>query len=235
MSHPCMWRPRVLDQNFWCCCCCCCLPLVGASCWCLLLLLLLLLFVCCVCGGCSRFLGLSPGPPSAGPPFSAQNFALFFLSPAGNFILSCLSGGSMTPTETRILGGPWPCKAATIPREDPPEREERMKFPAGERKKSAKFWAPPPFGPPPFGPHPSAPTPSGPHPFGPPLFHPFGPTPSGPHPWPTPKTKNWPNAVWPKSVNKNCQIRPNKVGQMRPVNFGQMWYWPNSVWPIAAK
>ena len=45
----------------------------------------------------------------------------------------------------------------------PPEREERMKFPAGARKKSAKFWAPhpsgpnlvPPFGPPPFGPHPS--------------------------------------------------------------------------------
>ena len=28
-----------------------------------------------------------------------------------------------------------------IQREDPPEREERKKFPAGERKKSAKFWA----------------------------------------------------------------------------------------------
>ena len=42
-----------------------------------------------------------------------------------------------------------------IPRKDPKrEREERMKFPAGERKKSAKFLAPPPFGPPPFGPSP---------------------------------------------------------------------------------
>ena len=36
-----------------------------------------------------------PDPPSAGPSFrrTAQNFALFFLSPAGNFILSSLSGG----------------------------------------------------------------------------------------------------------------------------------------------
>ena len=69
-----------------------------------------------------------------------------------------------------------------------PEREERMKFPAGERKKSAKFWAPPPFGPPPFGPPPfvphffwvRAPTPPGPHSSGPrPLL---GPTPPGTHP-----------------------------------------------------
>ena len=43
-----------------------------------------MLCVCVVCVWwvCSRFLGLSPGPPSAGPPFpwTAQNFALFFLS-----------------------------------------------------------------------------------------------------------------------------------------------------------
>ena len=42
-----------------------------------------------------------PGPPFAGPPFAgppfpwtAQNFALFFLSRAGNFFLSSLSGSS---------------------------------------------------------------------------------------------------------------------------------------------
>ena len=36
----------------------------------------------------------------------------------------------------------------------PPEREERMKFPVGERKKSAKFWALHPSGPHPSGPPP---------------------------------------------------------------------------------
>ena len=109
-----------------------------------------------------------------------------------------------------------------------PEREERMKFPAGERKKSAKFLAPHPSGPQPFVPHffwVRAPTPPGPHPSGPPPLraltppgpHPSGPpplpqplrapTPPGAHPFehpqrtphPTPK-KNWPNAVWPNSA-----------------------------------
>ena len=82
------------------------------------------------------------------------------------------------------------------------------------------------FGPPP-GPHPSgpsrAPTPPGPHPSGPPPLraptppgpHPFGPPPlRGPHPFGPPplrapfpsgpfQKQNWPNAVWPNSVNKN--------------------------------
>ena len=61
---------------------------VGA-CWCLLVLVG---GVCCVCVvGVSRFLGLSPGPPSAGPPISwtTQNFALFFsLPPEIAFFLS---------------------------------------------------------------------------------------------------------------------------------------------------
>ena len=107
---------------------------------------------------------------------------------------------------------------------------------------------PPPFGPPPFGPPLSPgsgpPPPSAPHPSGPPPLreptpsgtpplrepHPFGnPIPAGPHDFrPPPKTKNWPNAVWPNSVNKKCQIPPNKAGQMRPDNFGQMWCWPNA-------
>ena len=57
---------------------------VGA-CWCLLVLLL------CVWWVCSRFLGLSPRTSLCR---TAQNFALFFLSPAENFILSSLSEGS---------------------------------------------------------------------------------------------------------------------------------------------
>ena len=73
----------------------------------------------CVCGvygvfkifgGClqdfwwvsSRFLGLSAGPPpprerplpGTAPPLDRPKFRSFFLSPAGNFILSSLSGGS---------------------------------------------------------------------------------------------------------------------------------------------
>ena len=100
--------------NFLCCCCCCswlvlvvpgccCLLLFVGACWCLLVPVAacwwcLLVVVVCVCMWwvCSRFLGLSPRPPSAGPPFpwTAQNFALFFFSPAGNFFLSSLSGRS---------------------------------------------------------------------------------------------------------------------------------------------
>ena len=85
-----------------CCCCswllllflvvaCCCLLVCVGACWCLLVVLV---GGCCLCVWwvCSRFLGLSPGPPSAGPPFwTAQNFALFFLSPATIFILFSLS------------------------------------------------------------------------------------------------------------------------------------------------
>ena len=62
-----------------CCCCCCCLLFLVVARWCLLVPVVF------------KILGLSPGPPSAGPP---QNFALFFLSPAGNFFLSSLSRGS---------------------------------------------------------------------------------------------------------------------------------------------
>ena len=54
----------------------------------------------------------------------------------------------------------------------PPEREERVKFPTGDGKKSAKFWAPPP--PTLRSPH-SRPPPFEPSPFGPPQ-------PSNPHP-----------------------------------------------------
>ena len=63
-----------------------------------------------------------------------------------------------------------------------------MKFPAGE-KKSAKFWAPPPFGAPP------------PTPLGPPLL--WAPTPSGPHPF---------GPLAPSKIKKIGQMRP----QIRP-------------------
>ena len=106
----------------------------------------------------------------------------------------------------------------------PPEREERMKFPAGEKKKKREI----------LGPHPSAP-----HPSGPPTLR--APNPSGPHPSGPPTlrapTKNKIGQIrfgqiWSTKIG---QIRPNMDGQMRPVNFGQMWYWTNSVWPNTAK
>ena len=72
--------------------------------------------------------------------------------------------------------------ATKIPREDP-QREERMKFPAGEKKKREILGPPsfraPPFlgsGPPLRAPNPSGPTFSG---FGPPTLR--APTPSSPH------------------------------------------------------
>ena len=70
-------------------------------------------FVVCVVCVCSKLLvgvfkifGPLPRPLSlAGPPFpwTAQNFAFFSLSPAGNFILSSLSGG-----EGGLLVELWP-------------------------------------------------------------------------------------------------------------------------------
>ena len=103
------------------------------------------------------------------------------------------------------------------------KREERMKFPAGEKKR-AKFRAPPPFRPHPFGPLPlRAPTTR-------PAHHP------PPNPPTTTRTKeNGQMRSGQIRSNKIGQIRPNKVGQMRPVNFGQMWYCPNSDWANVAK
>ena len=55
-------------------CWCLLVPVGGACWWCLLV--------------CSRFSSLSPGPPPDGPPFpwTAQNFALFFLSSRRKFL-----------------------------------------------------------------------------------------------------------------------------------------------------
>ena len=63
-----------------------------------------------------------------------------------------------------------PCTFQTPPKfhERTPKREERKKIVAGERKKSAKFWAPHPS-----GPHPSGPTLRG------PIFSRFGLPPFG--------------------------------------------------------
>ena len=43
--------------------------------------------------------------------------------------------------QTRTFEGPGASNTTKIQREDPPERKRRMKFPVGERKKRAKFWA----------------------------------------------------------------------------------------------
>ena len=51
--------------------------------------------LCVVCGGCSRFLGLSPGPPSAGPP----KILLFFLSLHSFFSLLWSSRGILVVFE----------------------------------------------------------------------------------------------------------------------------------------
>ena len=92
----------------------------------------------------------------------------------------------MTPTETRILGGPWPCNSTRRP----PQKRRKNETSGRREKKKREIMGPPPFKPPPFGPTPLwAPTFSG-----------FGPPPLRPPPL---RAKNWPNAVWPNSVNKN--------------------------------
>ena len=55
--------------------------------------------------------------------------------------------------QTHTFQRPGASNTTKIPREDPPEREERVKFPAEEKKKSAKFWASHPSGPPPLRAH----------------------------------------------------------------------------------
>ena len=69
----------------------------------------------------------------------------------------------------------------------PREKEERMKFPEGERKKRAKFWAP---------------HPSGPQPFGPQLGHPVG--------WRLKRgeTALQPRKCSPQHVEANCSSLP---------------------------
>ena len=72
-----------------------CVVPVGA-CWCLLVLCVLC--VLCVCGVCVQdFWASPPDPPSAGPPFpwTAQNFALFFLSPSPKISFFLLSLGGL--------------------------------------------------------------------------------------------------------------------------------------------
>ena len=115
--------------------------------------------------------------------------------------------------------------------ETPKREKKERKMWRGERKKSAKFWAP----------HPSGPHTSGPHPFGAPLLGPppfrpppVGPPPSGPQllvptlPGPHQNKKLAKMRSGQIQSTKIGQIRPNKDGQMRPGNFGQMWVWPNA-------
>ena len=126
---------------------------------------------------------------------TAQNFALFFLSPAGNFILLlslgvfvefwwcfwrpgrsnvhvwalglwCETPADSGPRERAHLSAPAFKNTTKIPRKDQKKREERNKIVAGE-KKSAKFWAPHPSGPHQgLGDHPERPPPFGASQFG---------------------------------------------------------------------
>ena len=140
---PCCCRPVVAALLLPPCCCrpvvaalllppCCCRPVL---CWCCPALFSVGACCLCVWWVCSRFLGLSPGPPSAGPPFpwTAQNFALFFLSPAGNFFLSSLSGCLLVEfwwcfegrnPEMCTFERPGASNTTKIPRESP-QREKK--------------------------------------------------------------------------------------------------------------
>ena len=98
-------------------------------------------------------------------------------------------------------------------REKTPRERRKNDISGGRQHESAKFRAPPPplFGPQPF----RAPTPSG-HPFGPSLFRAL-----------TKIKKNGQMRFGEIRSTKIGPIRPNIDGQLRPVNFGQMWYWLN--------
>ena len=137
------------------------------------------------------------------PSWTAQNFALFFPSPAAKFVLFFplwvssrwivvvfeapgrsnvhvwalwLSCGTLAAPPDRAAGAShdnqrtpnahiWASRCFKHHQNStrkPPEREERMKFPAGESKKSAIFRASHPSGPHPLGPPPLlTPTPVG--------------------------------------------------------------------------
>ena len=96
-------------------------------------------------GGARR--GGDPNPEKVGPEgLGAQNFALFFLSPTTSFILSSLSGGS----SGGILVVFVKCRCRQMCTfgvlgllcEAPARGKKRMKFPAGEKKKSEIFGGP---------------------------------------------------------------------------------------------
>ena len=161
--------------------------------------------------------GAKGGAPKGG---RTQNFAFFFPSPTPFLLFLSFSGGSRADgefhTTTREpkrahLRVPAFKNTTKIPREDPPEREEKNEFPAGERKKSAKFWAPNPSGPQPFVPH---------------LFWGRAPTPPGPHQFGIGQIR--PNEVGQmRPALAKCGIGQIRFGQMRPnkdgqIRFGQM-------------
>ena len=120
--------------------------------------------------------------------------------------------------QTRTFERPGASNTTKIPREDPQRGKKRMKFPVGEGKKRAKFWAPHPsrstfsgFGPPPL----RAPTPSGPHPFGAPPLR--APTPSGPQKLGIP-----PRKLAKCGLAKFGQLKLAKFGQIRMAKCGQL-------------
>ena len=155
----------------------------------------------------------------------------------------------MTPTKTRILGGPWPRTAATIPREDPPGERGKNEISGVSEKRKHKisgphlFWVrPPPLRPPPppLRPPPLwAPTPLGPHPFGPPPLR-------TPHPFEHPTTntpQRTPHTTKKIGQMRSGQIGSTKIGQIRPNKDGQIRFGhirsrpprqPTPVWPVHA-
>ncbi len=156
------------------CVCVCCV----LCCCCVVLLLLCCCCCCCLCVWwvCSRplrrtLLRRTPLRRTA-LRRTAQNFALFFPSPATVFILSpslvglfcgILGGvfedrsrrrGSHTTArelQTCTFQGPGASNTTKIPRKRPKEREKRMKNCGGRGKKKREILGPHPSGPPPFG------------------------------------------------------------------------------------
>ena len=91
----------------------------------------------------------------------------------------------------------------------PRERDKKNEMGAEEgKKKSAKLWAPPPFGAPPFGA---------------PLF--LGLPPSLPRPHPQPPPPRGPTMTHTRSKNGLAQIGLAEIG------FGQNWFWPKLAGP----
>ena len=116
------------------------------------------------------------GAPKGGPRrveapegWVAQNFALFFLSPATIFVLSSLSGCLLVEfwlclkrrgpemctfglSGCRTFQGPGASNTTKIPREDPQREKRKERNGGGRGEKKREVLGPPPFGPPPFGP-----------------------------------------------------------------------------------
>ena len=183
---------------------------VGGACW------------LCVWWVCSRFLASPPDPPSAGPPFpwTAQNFALSFLSPAG--------ARTRQPENSKRAHFRAPALQTTPKFHARTPRERKKKENCGGRgKKKREILGPPPFGAPPFGWAPPfwAPPFWAPPYWAPPLFWappfwapPFWAPPFWAPPFWAPPLRRAPHFVVPKF----------NIQKLAEVEFGRSRNWPKS-------